>query len=103
MFIVSSWPDLFFPTSDSYDFVWEKALVATVAFFSLILGAVQPRGAWKWPLVMASAHYLSGFVLMHPWGQIPPLELVYVAVLAIPGIATAYLGAFLSKRFGNAT
>jgi len=44
------------------------------------------------------AHYFSGFLFMQHWGQVPPFELLYVTILALPCIALGYLGAFVARR-----
>ncbi len=82
-------------------FIFERFFVPTIAFFSFIFGFVEPKRPWRWPLIMAYVHYFSGFSIMKYWGQIPPLELIYITLLASPGIATGYLGASMAKRFGR--
>ena len=103
MFYFCSMPAVYFVETDSYDSAWEKAIVPVVAVFSLVFGMLEPRKAWRWPLVIMGFHYASG-VLMKHWGQLLPFELLYAGFLSIPGVAAAYLGAFLAKRLGkNAT
>lgn len=85
-------------TTTQYSFLWEKLLVSSIAVFSFVFGYLEPNAPWRWPLLMAYVNYFSGFLIMRHWGQIPPFELIYVTLLALPGIALGYLGAFLSKR-----
>jgi len=103
MLCFRSMPAVYFTNSDSYDFAWEKTIVPVVAIFSLVFGAIEPKVPWRWPLIIMTVHYFSGFALMTNWGQIPPFEIAYCAVLALPGLTTAYIGAFLRRRFEDAT
>jgi len=68
------------PTSSEYPFLWGKVLIATISFFSFLFGFVEPRLPWRWPLIIAYVHYFSGFFILKHWGQIPPLELLYISV-----------------------
>lgn len=86
-------------TNHQYTFLWEKIIVSTIALASFIFGFIEQRDPWRWPLAIAYVHYFSGFFIMDIWGQIPPLELIYVSCLAVPGIATGFLGAFLANKF----
>ncbi|MOA65314.1 hypothetical protein D3C78_1916540 [compost metagenome] len=47
---------------------------------------------------MAYVHYVSGFYVMKVWGQIPPIEFMYVTLLSIPGIGAGYAGRWLAKK-----
>ena len=89
--------------TEGYDFLWEKLTVSTVTAFSLLFGFIEPRSPWRWPFLMMYAHYFSGFIIMRHWGQLPPFELIYMALLALPGIGAGYVGARLSKRIHVAT
>jgi hypothetical protein len=97
-------PNVYFVAGPGpYEHAWQMTIIPIVVVFSLILGAMEPRAPWLWPLLIMGVHYFSGFALVKPWGQIPPFEFLYFELLALPGIAAAYLGAHLRKRFGNAT
>jgi hypothetical protein len=50
---------------------------------------------------MGYVHYFSGFYVMKFWGQIPPLELIYIGLLSLPGVATGYLGKWLRRKYEN--
>jgi hypothetical protein len=90
-------------TTTKYSFLWEKVFVSSVAFFSFVFGYVEPKAPWRWPLLMAYVHYFSGFLIMSHWGQIPPFELIYVTLLALPGIGLGYLGSLLAKKQQSAS
>jgi hypothetical protein len=80
-----------------------SVFVSSLITFSLVVGFIEPRAPWRWPLVMAYVHNFSGFYIINNWGQIPPLELFYIGVLALPGVATGYLGRWLRRRYENRT
>jgi hypothetical protein len=87
--------------TDGYTLLWEKTVLSAVGLFSLAFGFIEPRSPWRWPLLMMYVHYFSGFAIMERWGQVPPFELIYMAILSLPSIALGYLGAFLAKKLGN--
>lgn len=90
-------------TATKYSFLWEKVFVSSVALFSFVFGYVEPKAPWLWPLLMVYVHYFSGFLIMSHWGQILPFELIYVTLLALPGIGLGYLGSLLAKKQRNAS
>jgi hypothetical protein len=81
-----------------YDFLWEKVFVSAVVVFSFAFGLAEPKSPWRWPLLIAYVHYFSGFFIMRFWGQIPPFELVYITLLALPGVLAGYLGSLFRKK-----
>ena len=87
----------YFGPSDTYDYAWEKFIVSVVSVFSLIFGAIEPRGAIFRPLLMIFPHYFSGFALLENWGQFPPFELIYMVILAGPGAFAGYIGTLLAR------
>ena len=86
------------PPSVPYSYSWEKFLLSASMVFGFVLGFFEPKAAWRWPLIMAYAHYISGFFIMRVWGQIPPIEFIYVTLLSIPGFGAAYAGRWLAKK-----
>src|SRR5439155_23319480 len=84
-----------------YTFTWEKTVLSAVGVSSFAFGFIEHRSPLRWPLLMMYVHYFSGFFIMKHWGQIPPFELIYMAILALPSIALGYLGVFLSRKLGN--
>ena len=86
------------PTTNEYTFLWEKVIVITIAVFSLVFGFVEPRAPWRWPLVMAYVHYLSGFFIMKHWGQIPPFELNLHFFTYVTGYSHGLLRFFPGKK-----
>jgi hypothetical protein len=83
-----------------YDHLWEHILIVSVALASPVFGFAAPTLCWMWPLLMAYGFYFAGFVLLKHWGQIPPLELIWMTGMALPGVLTGFLGAWarLSMR-----
>jgi len=90
------------PVVNTYTFLWEKVIVTTIAFFSFIFGFIEPKSSWRWPLLIAYVHYFSGFFIMDHWGQIPPLELIYITLLALPGVAMGYLASKFANKLNSA-
>ncbi len=88
------------PPAEPYDFLWEKVFVSAVMLLSFVCGFLEPRAPWRWPLVMAYAHYFSGFYVMKHWGQIPPLELIYIGLLTLPAIVQLTWALGLLRRLG---
>lgn len=86
------------PPSVPYNYSWEKFLISAVVVVSFVLGFIEPKAPWRWPLIMAYGHYVTGFFVMRVWGQIPPIEFIYVTLLSLPGIGAAYVGRWLAKK-----
>lgn len=86
------------PAGSGYDFVWEKVFISTTVAFSFAFGVVEPKSPWRWPLLIAYVHYFSGFFILRYWGQIPPFEMVYITLLALPGVVAGYLGSLLRRK-----
>jgi hypothetical protein len=85
-------------SSAPFAFAWETTFVVSTMIVSWVFGIVEPQNPWRWPFLMAYVHYFSGFFIMKNWGQIPPFEVMYVTVLALPAVAAGYLGARLGTR-----
>jgi len=83
---------------EDYNFLWEKIFVVFIALFSFIFSLIEPKSSWRWPLLMAYVHYFSGFIIMEHWGQIPPFELIYITILALPGIILSFITSFLVNK-----
>lgn len=87
---------------DPAELVWETVALGSFGIFAFLFGLLEPREPpWPWPLVMMYVHYFSGFVIMDHWGQIPPFELIYIGLVALPCVALGYLGVFLRRRLSR--
>lgn len=81
---------------------WDAPVYFTVALPCVaavagILGFFTPDGAWRWGLTPMVAQ--AGWaVLTNGAGNLLPLGLVVFALLAIPPIILAWLGAFVGRR-----
>lgn len=68
--------------------------------FSFTLGVSQPRGAWRWGVLMGlslPAAYFVAFALNYPIVDPPPRYPLTLAVLVIPALVAAYAGALASR------
>jgi hypothetical protein len=86
-----------------YDGLWQRLLMTAIASLSLPYGFVAPTLFWVWPLLIAYSFYFAGFFLLEHWGQVPPLELILMTGLALPGIFTGFLGACIRGLARDAT
>lgn len=65
--------------------------------FGLICGLLQPKGAWRWGLLVGSSVMLSSFYALATNFTVvdAPRFPIALIVLVIPALAAAYLGAGL--------
>ena len=72
--------------------------------FSFTLGALQPKAAWRWGVLMGLSLPISYFVAfaVNYRAIDPPRYPITLAVLVIPGLVAAYGGALVS-RFSQGT
>ncbi len=63
-------------------------------------GFRAPIRTWRWPLALALAQFAAALVL-GGFGNLLPLGLVVFAILAVPMVVTASLGASAARRFGR--
>jgi len=65
-----------------------------------VIGYIWPSRPWRWPLAMTVAQ-ASLAIAQNPTANMLPLGLIAFGLLAIPSLATVYLGAFLRRKFVN--
>lgn len=65
--------------------------------FGLICGLLQPKGAWRWGLLIGSSVMLAAFYARATNFTVvdAPADPITLIVLVIPALAAAYLGAGL--------
>jgi len=69
-----------------------------VCFAAFVLGMIEPRRAWRWgvaPLV----GQLVAMLVTQGIGNLLPLGVIVFAVLSLPSVLTARLGAFVRDRW----
>jgi hypothetical protein len=65
------------------------------------LGWLGPERIWRWPLVMMGTQALAMLLLSGSGLSLLPLGLILFAILALPGILTAWIGRCM-RRFKDA-
>lgn len=81
---------------------WDSGLyfsvgVPAVCLLSMALGYFEPARSWRWGAIPLLGQFLWMLVSQGP-GNLLPLGVVVFAVLSIPSIATARLGAWVRTR-----
>ena len=66
-----------------------------------VLGWLGPERIWRWPLVMMATQALAMLLFAGSGLSLLPLGLILFAILALPGILTAWIGRCL-RRFKDA-
>jgi hypothetical protein len=69
-----------------------------VCAISLLLGAAQPRRSWRWGATPLAGQFATMLVTQGV-GNLLPLGVIVFAILSIPSILTARLGAYARKRW----
>jgi hypothetical protein len=85
-----------------YSFFLEKFVVIGTAIGSILLGFFDFKRPWLWPFVIVESFYLAGFALLPHWGQIPPFEIIYMGLLALPGVVTSFLASRAAQSLWRA-
>jgi hypothetical protein len=67
----------------------------------LVAGWLGPQRIWRWPLVMMATQVLVMLLPSRSGFSLLPLGLVLFAILALPGILTAWIGRCM-RRFKDA-
>jgi hypothetical protein len=65
---------------------------------SFALGYSCSRNPWRWPLTIMVSQALVA-IIQNPMANLLPLGLIAFGVLAVPGLLSAYLGAFLRNKY----
>lgn len=74
------------------DGYWKVAYPVAVVICAA-LGYLWPIRAWRWPLVLFEAQLLGMWLRSGEIGNLWPLGMMLLAVLALPGVAVALLAA----------
>jgi hypothetical protein len=82
----------------AYYFLYGLPLTALVTG---LLGFIAPIRAWRWGVVAMTSQALIA-VLQNPMANLLPLGLIVFAILSLPCILTAYLGAFIRRKITRA-
>lgn len=77
---------------------WRLGYPAMV-LLSALLGWFFPRRAWQHGLAMMLAQ-LMPLLIVHPFGPLLPLGILFLGGLAVPAMAAAWLAALLHRRPG---
>lgn len=71
--------------------------IPLICVVSLALGYAAPKRSWRWGITPIAAQFVWT-LLTQGFGNLFPLGVLMFAVLALPPILTARLGAFLATR-----
>jgi len=82
---------------------WDAAAYWAVAYPAALLicaylGYSYPVRSWRWPLVLFEAQFIAMCIRNGELGNLWPLGMALFAVVALPGILAARLGARFSLR-----
>ena len=76
---------------------WSVYLPAAYVL-SLLIGFAFPRRTWRWPLAIMLVQLPVMSLAAGEVGNLAPLGAVLLLILAIPGMATAAIGAAMRRR-----
>ena len=78
---------------------WSYFLVSIplMAFLAAYAGYRTKSRAWRWPLTLIGAQFVTA-LLLGGIGNLFPLGIVVFAVLAVPMMITAWVGAWFGRR-----
>jgi len=65
---------------------------------SFLFAFADPGAPWRLPVWMMVSFYIGTLFLLPGAGELLLLEILLIAMLTVPGIAVAYLGAYLRTR-----
>jgi len=65
---------------------------------SFVLAYFCPENPWRWPLTIMVSQALVA-IIQNRHANLLPLGLVAFGVLTMPSLLTAYLGAFLRRKY----
>jgi peptidoglycan/LPS O-acetylase OafA/YrhL len=80
------------------DIYWTVAYPVALALCGL-LGIVWPRKPWRWALALFLFQFVGMAIRNGELGGLWPLGLILLAVLSLPGMLVAQLGARFRSRF----
>jgi hypothetical protein len=81
---------------------WDSALyfsvgIPAVCLVSLVFALREPARWWRWGVLPLAGQFVWLLLSQGP-GNLLPLGIVAFAVLSIPSIITAWIGAFIARR-----
>ena len=84
---------------------WDSELyfsvgMPAVCLLAALLGFLEPKQTWRWGAAPMAGQFLA-MLLMVGVGNLLPLGLIVFAVLAIPPMLVARLGAYLRSRLAR--
>jgi len=71
--------------------------IPAACLLSFVLGVVEPVRSWRWGLAPFAGQFLS-LLIMEGVGNLLPLGVIVFAILSIPAVITARIGAALGTR-----
>lgn len=80
--------------------VYHWAGIPLFCLYSFIAGYLIPRRAWRWGFAVMLPQPLI-MVIQNPHANLLPIGLVVLCFLSIPTVASAWLGAWLSRRLNG--
>ncbi len=75
--------------------------IPAVCLVSMVLAFRRPRRAWRWG-VLPMAGQFAWMLLTQGPGNLLPLGIAMFAVLSIPSVIAARIGAFVATRWARA-
>ena len=81
---------------------WDSGLyfsagIPAVCMASMAFGFLAPRRSWRWGITPLAGQFIWMLLAEGP-GNLLPLGMVVFAVLSIPAVITARIGAYLGTR-----
>jgi hypothetical protein len=71
--------------------------IPLACLLSFVLGVVEPARSWRWGVAPFAGQFLS-LLVMEGVGNLLPLGVIAFAVLSIPAVIAARIGAALGTR-----
>lgn len=83
---------------------WDSGIYFTLGIpltcvLAFVLGVVEPARSWRWGVAPFAGEFLA-MLLTQGVGSLLPLGMILFAVLSIPAVVTARIGAALARRRG---
>ncbi len=86
---------------EAWDSQWYFMIgTPVVCVVSAVLGFIEPSRPWRWGAAPLGGQFFWMLLTQGP-GNLLPLGVVVFAILAIPSIITARLGAFVGKKLAR--
>ena len=86
---------------EAWDSAWYFSVgMPIVCVISAVLGFIEPQKPWRWGVAPLIGQFFWMLLTQGP-GNLLPLGIVVFAVLSVPSILTAKLGAFMAALRGH--